>query len=322
MNKKPFCLALSFCSKDLIHAIKLVRWITVITNPKTLKQTNLILCFPKETTIPEPLFNILTESLLKFNTVWVHAVTVLHNEWPKAPTEQFGHCLDKAEGTDMLFLEPDAVPVCPEWIDRIQAEWESRKEGCEFMGDYVSIQDTRPHMSGIAVYGAGWKNIVPELKDFKESGAWDYDHGPKVLQNYHRSNTIMHRWGGRDSIKGHTLAISSIKDIGSACLFHQDKAHVVVEWVCRKYGISVNSITLPECTPITYKVNALGIAYIKVKNRLPSPIVDNRPFLGRLSVISPKTWEQFEILENLSGCLKMERRHQDLPLAEALAAFD
>lgn len=77
------------------------------------------------------------------NKMWEIAARTIANPHPKA--------LPKPQ--PWLWLEPDAVPLVPEWMDKIEAEYTEKK--MPFMGDIVEDDpqhNVEKHMSGIGVY--------------------------------------------------------------------------------------------------------------------------------------------------------------------------
>lgn len=70
-----------------------------------------------------------------------------------------------------FWLESDAVPLRPTWLDDIEAE--DKRGGKPFTGAYVNIQPHEPHMSGIAVYPP---NVPDHSLKMATPGviAWDY----------------------------------------------------------------------------------------------------------------------------------------------------
>lgn len=80
------------------------------------------------------------------------------NQWPESPNQMFEEGARYMEymlpeEKSFLWLEPDAVPICDGWLDKIIAE---RNRGYmrkkPFLGAYVPGAPGQEHLSGVAVY--------------------------------------------------------------------------------------------------------------------------------------------------------------------------
>jgi hypothetical protein len=91
-----------------------------------------------------------------------------------------------------LWMEPDAVPMRPTWLDEINNEY--RSCGKAFMGDFVDmtgVENGQNFMSGIGVYHWNVPALAPACLRNKNV-AWDLMGGPQILRNFHHTDLIQH----------------------------------------------------------------------------------------------------------------------------------
>lgn len=152
--------------------------------------------------------------------------------WPGAANWLFGRALFHVEQfeDDVFFLEPDAMPLVPTWYDRIQEEWVVAQEnGKTFMGAMVPKPD---HMTGIAVYGKGWRKVAPSLVSVPDAEPWDVYSAPEVVPDCHFVEIIQHVFRRHDP--GWSVPSLAIVD-PKAVIFHQDKQGKLVCLLDQEY---------------------------------------------------------------------------------------
>jgi hypothetical protein len=126
-----------------------------------------------------------------------------------------GLCLSPA----YLLFEPDSVPMGPDWIDRLSAEWDvTEKAGKQAFGHWHQQGDASTlHMNGNAVFRTDFYDkqgifIGPALQ------GWDYFYREKLI-GVSRDSDLIYQWYGCPSITLETL--SGIKKNGiTPALFH------------------------------------------------------------------------------------------------------
>lgn len=143
--------------------------------------------------------------------------------WPGACNFMFAEALkhiSKHFDDDVLLIEPDAVPLCPEWLETIKDEWAvARAAGKEFMGNWVRYGI--PHMTGIGIYGKNWPAIAPKLAEVQVATGWDEYAAEQVAQNAHFTKLIQHVWWRLYPASYESLSLEMVSP--DAVLFHQCK---------------------------------------------------------------------------------------------------
>lgn len=91
------------------------------------------------------------------------------------------------------WLEVDAVPMRPTWLDEWENEYLRAKK--PFMGAYVNISPHEPHMSGIGVYPADVARFSLDMK-IPNKIAWDYAGRRDTVgkQRAHFTTLIQHEY--------------------------------------------------------------------------------------------------------------------------------
>lgn len=222
--------------KDLPQAVRLVRWIGYFaaTSEWPMRGVKLLLV-PSRHAKERSLHNILVKEAQEiFGEVSVIIPTAERETgWPGACNFMFSQALLHAAevGEDILWLEPDAVPLCPDWLTVILQEWEiAQAAGKTFMGGISEYQDPEnPHMTGIAVYGKNWQTSAPLLGSIPDDIPWDIFARREIMENAHITELIQHvNWTySRTPYENFTL-----EDVSSAAaIFHQDKEQKIFRFL-------------------------------------------------------------------------------------------
>lgn len=125
-----------------------------------------------------------------------------------------------------LWMEPDAVPIQPQWIDSIELAYSHC--GQKFMGDFVEIEGVMPngvnHMSGIAVYHWDLPSIAPSIFN-NWNVAWDIASAKHVVGKMARTHLIQHDWVPTKQWRRDKVDISCVNPL--AVIYHPDKLGVL-----------------------------------------------------------------------------------------------
>ena len=143
-------------------------------------------------------------------------------EYPKRNNYALREAAETVPGEAFFWLEPDAIPLCVGWLDRIEAEYLG--SGKEFM---LSSDQNPPFdlIGGIGVYGpsTGW--LIP--KDVPENGwGWDTWLNTHIPHAIHKTPLIQHSYGIYGSVdlaEPHRFPRDSAMIRSSSVIFHRDK---------------------------------------------------------------------------------------------------
>lgn len=137
------------------------------------------------------------------------------------------HCETAHPGEPIMWLEPDTLPLRPNWRDEIAAEYATC--GKPFMGQ-IERQHGPAHLIGCSVYPADWRARAPLLASvltapdiFWGKGlgqAFDTWGAPETVPQAAEAKTIQQVWRPPLPITGEWLRRNVRPDVA---LFHQHK---------------------------------------------------------------------------------------------------
>lgn len=210
-------IALAYCDKDIDQALRWMQWVEALFEQTTFYNSSL------------PIALIYTRWA---KACWQHAETTIlakklfrdvkelevgdsEQGWPAGPNFMFKSALDFLSGEDVLWMEPDAVAADPDWIKTFVCEWGlAQSHGKHFMGSLSKFGT--PHMTGIGVYGARWREFAPQLAAVPAHEPFDSYGGQAVLNHAWITGLIQHRSTDRP--------IQSVDQLeGDAVIYHPDK---------------------------------------------------------------------------------------------------
>jgi hypothetical protein len=213
-------LALAICDRDILQAERLVKWIGFLSEQDggSMKEKEILLAIAR-TVDSERAAN-----LSKLSREIFQRVTEIEMEdpgcgWPGAANFMFSGVLLAIEGhykAPAFFLEPDGIPLVPEWFYCIEKAYEVH--GKPFLGGYVPTPP--PHMTGIAVYPPDWRTYAPSLVRVPDSAGWDTYCADQVNPNCHFTPLIQHIFKRHEP--GWSIPGLNALD-KRAVIFHQDK---------------------------------------------------------------------------------------------------
>ena len=183
-----------------------------------LKEYDLVLLVPKATQLPPEVEA--WRSLIRFDE------NSKVESWPMGPNMVFQQVQwfyhHKKLSGPFLWIEPDCVPVVPEWLDLIRKEYE--KAGRPFMGALVEAvvkngNRVPRHMTGNAVYPDKAYELAPEIMQARAT-PWDVWAAVPILKQCHFTNQIQHEYR-HEEIKTRRELQTLLKP--DTVLFHTDK---------------------------------------------------------------------------------------------------
>lgn len=186
-----------------------------------------------------------------------------------------------------MWLEADAVPMVPDWYERLNAEYERAKKPC--MGDY--IDSNVPHLSGVAIYPAKLPEFFPEMVHPNIGGnAFDVAAHAKVLANAHRTLLIQDGWRSK--------GVTASKIRPEAVLYHASKDGALIEELRNKKN--GGGLTCTTETSIAQSMAGTAMAV----HALSAPVnsngaVKSDPSSAPTVDIFLKTWSRDYELANL-----------------------
>lgn len=182
----------------------------------------------------KPDINMIKIIMTKFNT-FTHSSASPMKGWPAGPNGMFAstmiHVSNNAKNKYevVYWMEPDAIPLCPNWFADLLNEWRKRSPKTLVVGCSDGV-----HITGCALYHPNISRLMPHI--FKTQGAaWDWEHRDSILANGQHTPLI-------ENYYKHTNAHPGILDKVDSGLrvAHGFKDRSLVELVAKKYGIKLD----------------------------------------------------------------------------------
>ncbi len=128
----------------------------------------------------------------KFKVNWITTYT----KWTGWPSGCNGVAKDALEwiasnrkdSPGALMIEPDCVPVCRGWIDRIRLEWDSLSSEIAQMGAWRPSGGEHGHVNGNCVIHPSVAGAVSAV--ITEHLAWDCEIAPWIRHRWHKTTLI------------------------------------------------------------------------------------------------------------------------------------
>lgn len=278
MNR-PLLVVLPYHAGDFEIANKLVEWIGELGS---CKPHSLLLC--ADSKIPQDQMRALMEKARPFFAhVATMICTVVENSkdakentyW--APNQMFLAAARQVNTNyrfDFLWLEADAIPIYPSWLDDIAEEYEECPK--RFMGSIVH-QEGQPNMpkdylNGVAVYPNDAIDIFNAIESVKNGGqAWDIGSAAQIVPKSVNTPLIQHYYGTKemppvfvearasDAPKNHVTP--DFVNL-TAAIFHRSKDGKLIDILRQKLvkriteiKVEGNGSSSPEITPEPPRAN-------------------------------------------------------------------
>ena len=152
--------------------------------------------------------------------------------WPRGANQLFqaaARYLKEFDNRPFTWLEPDAIPVTPDWLNRIASEY--AKCGRLFMGTLMT--KGTPHMNGVGVYPMSLNSIAPDVFRVHDV-AWDLAMGAACVGEMHNSPLFF--WD--DNLH----EVKSLAEVPAECvIYHRQKTDALAKLLrANKFEKSTN----------------------------------------------------------------------------------
>lgn len=141
-----------------------------------------------------------------------------------------------------MWMEPDAIPLKPGWLDALEREYEAC--GKKFMGDRVQVEKVPLHMSGVGIYPNPLHMYAGEAYRAHDV-AWDMAGKDQIISQAHWTRLIEHAWK-HPSFSDHHELVTQIRP--EAMVFHSSKDGSLIDLLQGKQGRR-NSLTAGRVQP-------------------------------------------------------------------------
>lgn len=178
-------------------------------------------------------FLLRDEAQKSFNYVDFVTTTSSICGWPEGPNELFlaASRFAKYRNIHWLFLEPDAVPLKPKWLDRLDIEY--RVKGARYLGQIVPCKENglpSKHFTGVGIYPPDAVDEVESLISAKPRVAFDLSTAEILVPQATHCSLFQHLWGEMGNpprFAEKAVPGTAVHDLGylrkDAVLYHRTK---------------------------------------------------------------------------------------------------
>ncbi len=180
-------LALQLSPHDEMVALELARLIAEIE--PSMRSNAEIAISARRGTNPVVIDQMAMALRQKFNKVHIIQCKGRATGWPAGCNELWAETMSrcfmlqrdgKTQCTAVVTLEPDIIPLRPDWIDILAAQWDLAKaEGKQVVGHVHDSPGT--HINGNAIFEIGLTQRYQRLLSADDLGGWDMYHGKLLL---------------------------------------------------------------------------------------------------------------------------------------------
>lgn len=204
MKKVPILICIPYWEKDKTEAIEVCKIIAGLQTGHVGATAHVLLICRQDSTIDPNMVKIVSA---KFNTFTYKSQSPLKG-WPAGPNGMFGNAMIhiannfKEKYECLYWLEPDAIPIRPNWFWDLVLEWRRKHPNAWIVGCRADCNGdgTGDHITGCAIYHPNIARLMPCLTTCSLV-AWDYMHRAKIIQvaghtklieNYYKARNLPH----------------------------------------------------------------------------------------------------------------------------------
>lgn len=218
-------VVIPLCEKDFLLTVHLLEWLQALKGTQKLDY-DCVFVFHFFGFKQMNYLGFLGRDVFRHCHFIIPASGPKRDGWPHGPNYLFQETLNSMN-EPFLWLEPDCIPLCPEWLDSLNEEYFRMQ--MPFMGTINSDQN-KSHFSGVAVYPKDARHWYKNK--FPTEVAFDMVPQDEIMANCHDTNLIHNFWGKKGlpptfkenlekSDPENTLTPDAIKK--TAVLFHRCK---------------------------------------------------------------------------------------------------
>lgn len=178
-------VALQFWAGDVHQSMQLAR---LIADLETTPRNDVTILFSARFDCPHDMATV--EYVRAKFPVVIHTGRLQFTGWPLGcnalMTDTYRFCIDEIDAgrinaESILFAEADAVPLDPDWINKLMAEWKSNNK--MVLGSWLTEGDCGcHHINGNCIIHKDFHKIYPGILHVVDGG-WDAIHSAPMMAN-------------------------------------------------------------------------------------------------------------------------------------------
>lgn len=233
----PLLVVIAFWERDQGDAIELCRLLCGLQEKHAGQEVHIMLVNRQDCKMDPNLVKIAAQ---KFN-VLTHRSTSAQRGWPMGCNGMFASSMMhigmrlKNRYETVYWMEPDAIPIHPNWHRALVHAWRKRHPSALVVGCRADCNGdgSGDHISGSCLYHPEITKKIPQIVATK-GAAWDYEHRAVIVRNGQHTNLIANHYKARNILP------ATIEDLlkQGVVILHGTKDRSVINYVRTKYGIS------------------------------------------------------------------------------------
>lgn len=233
----PILICIPYWERDRLQATELCKIIAGLQPHHVRNLAHVMLVARQDCAIDKNMVNIISK---KFNT-FTHKSNSPLKGWPAGPNGMFNstmiHISNNAPNLYecVYWMEPDAIPLAPNWFWCLVEEWRRRHPQANVVGcrHDCNGDGSGDHISGSCLYHPSIARIMPEITRSCDI-AWDYEHRARIVAMGAHTNLIANLYKATNIFPE---SLQGLLDQGTL-VCHGVKDYSVVDFVKKKYNIA------------------------------------------------------------------------------------
>lgn len=184
--------------------------------------------------------NMIKIVMAKFNTFTFVSRSPMKG-WPDGSNGMFGSTMIhiannvKNKYECVYWMEPDAIPLCPNWFMDLLHVWRTRHPQALIVGcrGKISEENDSDHITGCALYHPNIARLLGEIT-YTSGAAWDWEHRHKIIENGQHTALIENHYHAINADPN----IVNRADLGVR-IIHGFKCRSMIDAVAKKYDIKL-----------------------------------------------------------------------------------
>lgn len=230
----PILICVPFWKGDNTQAIELCKIVAGLQGSHAGNLAHVMLICRQDWKVDPNMVKIIAP---KFNTFTFQSRSPLKG-WPSGSNGMFGSTMIyisnsfKNKYECVYWMEPDAIPLCPNWYWDLVLEWRRKHPSANIIGyrSDCNGDGSGDHITGCALYHPNIARILPQIT-MSDRIAWDYQHRAKIVSMGGHTRMIQNRYGQKNVPSG------VINEPG-VVIIHGVKDLSITSAVKKKYKIS------------------------------------------------------------------------------------
>lgn len=235
----PMLIVVPFWRGDLPQAWDLLRIITGLQKVHVGPQAHVLLVCRQDAMHDRDMIKLV---MAKFNTFTFISRSAMKG-WPDGPNGMFGSAMihvannGKNKYEVVYWMEPDAIPLVPDWFNDLLGAWRARPPGTLVVGNRgdANGNGTGDHITGCAMYAPNIARSVLSKITHTSGMAWDWIHREDIVKHGQHTHLIENYYKATNCSEEQFEAFIS----NGRKIVHGFKDRSLVSHVAKKYGIKI-----------------------------------------------------------------------------------